>query len=424
MRRATLPYNIIGGFSFYERMEVRDIIAYLKLALNPNDTIALQRVINSPPRGIGKQTLDEIERRAKADELSPWETIAQIIQKPENLGTRAVTALKSFRGIVLRLAEMAGTIDTDEPQDISSNSPVSDVVRAAILDTGYESSLRAEKTDEAEGRLENLQELVNAAVDYDDQGLEGLREFIDHSALVSDQDQYKRDAPVTLMTVHSAKGLEFPLVFIVGLEDGLFPHSRSATDPAELEEERRLAYVAMTRAERFLYVTHAMKRRVYGEELASEPSQFLNEMPIDLLEDLSLGKSWLSFARGSSEIDYEHGEYRKEKKKYMGKTYDSVDSIAEFFKQRSRQLGEPKSKDEGFAAAKPGAAKSPSAAKSAAAAASAGEFVPGSYVKHSKYGRGLVLRREGAGESTKLTVSFPGYGQKKLVEKYAGLEKA
>jgi len=423
MRRATLAYNIIGGFSFYERMEVRDIIAYLKLALNPNDTIALQRVINSPPRGIGKQTLDEIERRAKADELSPWETIAQIIQKPENLGSRAISALRSFRSIVLRLAEMAGTIDSDKLPDVASSSPVSDVVRAAILDTGYEASLRGENTDEAEGRLENLQELVNAAVDYDDQGLEGLREFIDHSALVSDQDQYKRDAPVTLMTIHSAKGLEFPLVFIVGLEDGLFPHSRSATDPAELEEERRLAYVAMTRAERFLYVTHAMKRRVYGEELASEPSQFLNEMPIDMLEDLSLGKSWLSFARGSSEIDYEHGEYRKEKKKYMGKTYDSVDSIAEFFKQRSRQLGEPKTKDEGSAPQRPPAPKPSVGAKSSPTAAS-GEFVPGSYVRHSKYGRGLVLRREGAGESTKLTVSFPGYGQKKLVEKYAGLEKA
>src|SRR5690348_14977305 len=417
MRRATLAYNIIGGFSFYERMEVRDIIAYLKLALNPNDTIALQRVINSPPRGIGKQTLDEIERRAKAEELSPWETIAQIVQKPENLGTRAVTALRSFRGIVLRLAEMAGTIDSDKlPVElIASSSPVSHVVRAAILDTGYEAWLRAENTDEAEGRLENLQELVNAAVDYDDQGLEGLREFIDHSVLVSDQDQYTRDAGVTLLTIHSVKGLEFPLVFIVGLEDGLFPHSRSATDPAELEEERRLAYVAMTRAERFLYVTHAMKRRVYGEELASEPSQFLNEMPIDMLEDLSLGRSWLSFARGSSEIDYEQGEYRKEKKKYMGKTYDSVDSIAEFFKQRSRQLGEVKPKDEGFGASRSSSSSSgaarpssgsvkpssagkassgASAANSSSAGASAGEFVPGSYVRHSKYGRGLVLRRE------------------------------
>ena len=430
MRRANLTYNIIGGFSFYERMEVRDIIAYLKLALNPNDSIAFQRVINSPPRGIGKQTLDEIERRAKDLELSPWETIAKIIEKPENLGTRALSALRSFRQIVNRLGHMAGTIDTDEPAKLPTDEPVSSVVRAAIIDTGYEASLRSENTDEAEGRLENLQELVNAAVDYDEQGLEGLREFIDHSALVSDQDQYKRDAPVTLMTVHSAKGLEFPLVFIVGLEDGLFPHSRSATDPAELEEERRLAYVAMTRAERFLYVTHAMKRRVYGEELASEPSQFLNEMPIDMLEDLSLGKSWLSFARGSSQIDYEHGEYRKEKKKYMGKTYDSVDSIAEFFKQRSRQLGEipGKPRDQSVprsqnAPRSPGSPRNPGTTAANATSAS-GEFVPGSYVRHSKYGRGLVLRREGAGESTKLTVSFPGYGQKKLVEKYAGLEKA
>jgi DNA helicase-2/ATP-dependent DNA helicase PcrA len=404
MRRAGLQYNIIGGFSFYERMEVRDIIAYLKLALNPNDSIALGRVINSPPRGIGKTTIDEIERRAKDYELSLWETIANVIEQPGSLGPRAISSLKNFRGIVSKLAKLA-----DEP-DESSKEPVSDIVRAAIIETGYELALRGERTDEAEGRLENLQELVNAAVDYDEQGIEGLREFIDHSALVSDQDEYKRDAHVTLMTAHSAKGLEFPIVFVVGLEEGLFPHSRSASDRADLEEERRLAYVAMTRAERYLYVTHAMKRRVYGEELASEPSTFLNEMPSELLEDLSLGKSWLSFKGGSQQIDYEQGEYRKERKKYTGKTYDSVDSIADFFKQRTRQMGQT-------SGSVPNISKQEPAAKST-------EFTPGSYVRHSKYGRGLVLRREGAGESTKLTVSFPGYGQKKLVEKYAGLEKA
>ena len=408
MRRAGLQYNIIGGFSFYERMEVRDIIAYLKLALNPNDSIALQRVINSPARGIGKTTLDEIERRARDYELSWWETIAVITEQPGNLGSRAISALKSFRRIVNHLAELS------DPEKISdSTSPVSDVVRAAITETGYELALRSELTDEAEGRLENLQELVNAAVDYDEQGVEGLREFIDHSALVSDQDDYKRDAPVTLMTVHSAKGLEFPLVFVVGLEEGLFPHSRAASDRAELEEERRLAYVAMTRAERYLYATHAMKRRVYGEELASEPSTFLNEMPDDLLEDLSLGKSWLSFKHGSSTIDYEQGEYRKERKKYAGKTYDTADSIAEFFKQRNRQMGQTS-----------GSLPKISKPQTSSTPAPSNEITPGSYVRHSKYGRGLVLRREGAGESAKLTVSFPGYGQKKLVEKYAGLEKA
>jgi len=451
MRRAGLSYNIIGGFSFYERMEVRDIIAYLKLALNPNDSIALQRVINSPPRGIGKTTLDEIDKRAQDVGLSLWETIGLVIKQPGSLSPRAVNALRAFRRTIVRLGEMAGTdmgsaaVDegvtagmwtvkaearAEDPEHVTdSESPVSDIVRAAILDTGYETALRSERTDEADGRLENLQELVNAAVDYDEQGIEGLREFIDHSALVSDQDQYKRDAQVTLMTIHSAKGLEFPLVFIAGMEDGLFPHSRSAADPAELEEERRLAYVAMTRAERFLYVTHAMKRRVYGEELASEPSQFLNEMPIELIEDLSLGKSWLSFARGSTEIEYEHGEYRKEKKKYSGKTYDTADSIAEFFKQRNQQMGQTTGTstnrwERDQRAQKERREELRSRPVATPSVASSGEFVPGSYVKHSKYGRGLVLRREGAGESAKLTVSFPGYGQKKLVEKYANLEKA
>ena len=292
--------------------------------------------------------------------------------------------------------------------------------------------MKSEGTDEAEARLENLQELVNAAVDYDDQGISGLRDFIDHSALVSDTDQYKGDAPVTLMTAHSAKGLEFPLVFIVGLEDGLFPHSRSATDPAEMEEERRLCYVAMTRAERFLYVTHAMKRRVYGEELPSEPSQFLNEMPLDLMEDLTRGNSWLSFARGSAAIDYTSSEPRKERKKYEGKTYDSVDSIAEFFKQRGQQFGQAsgsarsasgygRKESTGFRAK--ASTPNPETRNSKPETSATAEFLPGSYVRHAKYGRGLVLRREGVGDGLKLTVTFPGYGQKKLVQKYANLEK-
>ena len=439
MRRACLQYNIVGGFSFYERMEIRDIIAYLKLALNPNDSIALARVINSPPRGIGKQTLEEIERRSREHGVSHWETISLIIEKPGTLGSRAISALKSFRKIILQLREMAGAnvIEDSDAEDQQSEirnpqsetlAPVSDIVKAAILNTGYEHALKSEQTDEADARIENLQELVNAAVDYDEQGIEGLREFIDHSALVSDADQYKRDAPVTLMTAHSAKGLEFPLVFIVGLEDGLFPHSRSATDPAELEEERRLCYVAMTRAEKYLYVTHAIKRRVYGEELASEPSQFLNEMPLELIEDLSRGNSWLSFARGSSAVNYEQGP-PKERKKYEGKTYNSVDSIAEFFKQRNQQLGQTVRGDGSEAQSTKSRFQSPASAhqhstSGSQSSTSQSDFVPGSYVRHIKYGRGLVLRREGVGDSLKLTVTFPGYGQKKLVQKYANLEQA
>jgi DNA helicase II / ATP-dependent DNA helicase PcrA len=451
MRRAGLQYNIVGGFSFYERLEVRDIVAYLKLALNPNDSIALARVINSPPRGIGKQTIEEIDRRARDSSVTAWEAISLIIENPENLGSRAISALKSFRKLVRDLGIMSGEVqspmsnaqspqgnletrnsqlETDLVPVSESASPVSDIVKAAILNSGYENTLKSEGTDEAEARLENLQELVNAAVDYDDQGIAGMRDFIDHSALVSDTDQYKGDAPVTLMTAHSAKGLEFPLVFIVGLEDGLFPHSRSATDPAEMEEERRLCYVAMTRAERFLYVTHAMKRRVYGEELPSEPSQFLNEMPLDLMEDLTRGNSWLSFARGSAAIAYPSSEPRKERKKYEGKTYDNAESIAEFFKQRGQQFGQASGgakpsvyarKEASFGKRVAGSQSETRNAKPDTVASP--EFAPGSYVRHAKYGRGLVLRREGVGDGLKLTVTFPGFGQKKLIQKYANLEK-
>jgi DNA helicase II / ATP-dependent DNA helicase PcrA len=439
LRRAGLAYNIVGGFSFYERAEVRDVVSYLKLALNPHDSIALMRVVNTPTRGLGKQTLDELDRRAKDYGVSLWEAIGIITEQPEGFSTRAAASLKKFQTIIEGLVARA------------QKETASEVVKAAILDTGYADALKAENTEEAEGRLENLQELVNAAVDYDKEEGGGLRDFIDAAALVSDTDQYKGDAPVTLMTMHSAKGLEFPVVFVVGLEDGLFPHSRAAADQAELEEERRLCYVAITRAESYLYITHAMRRRVYGEELASEPSQFLNELPLDTVEDLSRGASWLSFARSSSALESRHaaralrGETTREGR-YSGKTYDSVDSIAEFFRQRGDQIKrnaaaanpqpEPpaQQRQPGSAPARPtpppqGRASTPAgggrtASPSLSSSAAGGGFTPGTHVKHLKYGRGLVLRREGAGDAAKLLVSFPGFGQKKLVEKYAGLEKA
>src|SRR5258706_7873642 len=432
MRRSGLSYNIVGGFSFYERMEVRDIIAYLKLAMNQHDSIALQRVINTPARGIGKMTLDEIDVRSRELGVSYWDGITDLLADERRLGPGAAAALANFKKIVKGLAARAqsalqsGDLQTEEGEaraispstaplagqlgwdaeftedledsSVESSSPVSDLVKAAILDTGYENALKAENNEEAEARLENLQELVNAAVDYDEEGPKGLRDFIDLSALVADTDQYKADVPVTLMTAHSAKGLEFPLVFLVGLEDGLFPHSRSLSDASDIEEERRLAYVAMTRAERFLYVTHAVKRRVYGEELASEPSQFLNEMPLELIEDVSRGRSWLSFARGSHTLKGEAGSVRYEYdnqyseagsestieetsnkaggSKYTGKTYDSVESVEEFFRRRTAQMGSPRStpKSQGRSATpKPDTGSPPPLS-----------FGPGSYVRHSK----------------------------------------
>jgi DNA helicase II / ATP-dependent DNA helicase PcrA len=413
--------------------------------LNPSDDIALLRVINTPARGLGKTSLEELMFRAKDLGVSLWEAIALLTDNMSGITSaltpRAKDAFRSFKMIIETLQKSAAEVE-------GTDRKVSDVVIAAIDDTGYSLALRSENTDEAEARLENLEELVNAAVDYDNSEDMGLRDFIDHAALTADTDKYDRNAGVTLMTVHSAKGLEFPTVFLVGLEDGVFPHSRSLNDEKEMEEERRLAYVAITRAEKILYVTHAMRRRVFGEEMAAEPSQFLNEMPLELIEDLSYGSSWLSFARGStatanraaaSALRGERPTFEKKKNLYTGKTYNSTEAIAEFFKKR-----DPGSRDaEGPGRGDPmddrpieAARKEPSGFDKLRSQAtpkretadrksqSANGFLPGSHVRHEKYGTGLVLRREGSGDNVKLTVSFPGYGQKKLIEKYANLEKA
>jgi DNA helicase II / ATP-dependent DNA helicase PcrA len=430
LRRLRIDYNIVGGFSFYERAEVKDIVAYLKLTLNPADDIALLRVINTPARGIGKTSMDELFAVAKRISGSLWEAIQALAAGEKAAVTpRAKNAIVGFRDTIEKLRAKASAAS-------GTDKPVSDVVIAAIDDSGYSQMLRLENTDEAQARLENLEELVNAAVDYDRTPESGLRDFIDHAALTSDTDKYDTNAGVTLMTVHSAKGLEFPVVFIVGLEDGIFPHSRSLGDEKELEEERRLAYVAITRAEEVLYVTHSMRRRVYGEEMAAEPSQFLNELPLDLIEDLSRGPSWLSFARSAGSRDRfaaaagQGPGYTPEKPKstYTGKTYNSADAIAEFFKKKEhvsdraiRQAEEDRPL-KGYDKLR--AAASNNVRERRYEMENDDAIVPGSHVKHSKYGTGLVLRREGSGDNTKLTISFPGFGQKKLIQKFANLEKA
>jgi len=451
LRRMRIDYNIVGGFSFYERQEVKDIVAYLKLALNPQDDIALLRVINTPTRGIGKTTLDELQSKSAALGVSLWETVA-LIGEPmngvtANITTRARDAVLSFKKVIEKLQKkVAEVAETDKK--------VSDVVIAAIDDSGYSLMLRSENSDEAEARLENLEELVNAAVDYDRMADATIRDFIDHAALTADTDSLDSSARVTLMTVHSAKGLEFPIVFLVGLEDGIFPHSRSINDPKELEEERRLAYVAITRAEKLLYITHSMRRRVYGEEIAAEPSQFLNEMPLELIDDLSYGSSWLSFARSSTTRGSKYavsalkGERAaaapsKPKNLYTGKTYNTADAVAEFFKKkniepqpggldsdRNASVNErasdeltpapPRSSPSGFDKLRAIASEKPKSEDQGPKPT----FVAGAHVRHEKYGKGLVLRREGSGDNVKLTISFPGFGQKKMIEKFANLQKA
>ena len=408
-RRAGLRYNLVGGFSFYERAEVKDVIAYLKLALNPNDSIALQRVINTPARGIGKTTLDDIERRAKDFGVPHWETIGLIVEQ-NLLPARTTNALKSFRDIVTTLIAKAQT-------EVLTENGLPEIVKAAVIDTGYERALKEDGSDEAEARLLNLEELVNAAAESNTQG-ETLRDFLDHAALVADTDQIKSEAQVTLMTMHAAKGLEFPLVFIAGLEENLFPHSRARDNPAELEEERRLCYVAITRAEKYLYLTHALKRRVYGEEVPSEPSRFLNEFPRELIEDLSKGGSWLRYGKGEpagglTATPYPSKPYPsaynappKRAGTFQGKTYNNAEGVKEFFAKQGKQV------DTGGFEQK---ASKPEGRSSG--------YRANQRVRHAKYGQGLIVKVEGEGEDAKLTVNFPGYGMKKLIAKFAGLER-
>ncbi|HXF43192.1 MAG TPA: 3'-5' exonuclease, partial [Pyrinomonadaceae bacterium] len=490
LRRARIEYNIVGGFSFYERQEIKDVISYLKLALNPRDNAAFERVYNTPPRGLGKTTLAKIADHSKASGSSLWES-AKVLVTSDSLSIRSKNALLSFIQFIEKIKSKAES-------DGANQNFVSDLLVSAIEESGYAAMLRAENTEESLGRLENLEELVNAAAEYNANGLDGLREFIDHSALTSDADGIDERSRVTLMTIHAAKGLEFPIVFLVGLEDGIFPHSRSLDDQSELEEERRLAYVAITRAQKLLYLTHAMRRRFYGEDVPSEPSQFLDEIDRTVIEDISDGMSWLSLAAGShktsarrptitndSESSIKALEAKQPappkpiaspKTEWPGKTYNSVEAITEFFRSRAQKLDK-----KGFQASAPSAQSEPlgqsndkstdgypqrafldettaekgrpggslqnefakepqkpaekstpferlkafgeNAAPSKAENRHQEAFTAGTQVRHEKYGRGLVLRREGSGDNVKLTISFPGYGLKKLIEKYANLQR-
>jgi len=407
LRRRGVPYNIVGGFSFYERAEVKDLIAYLKLSLNPHDDIALLRVINSPPRGIGKTTQEALLESQRDLGVSLWATIAAAVQA-RTVSPRAGRALDEFREIIGGLARR-----------VESGEGVAELVKASSIDTGYIQALKEENSKEAEGRLMNIEELVNAAAEAERQR-ESLRDFIDHAALVADTDQYREDARVTLMTMHSAKGLEFPIVFIVGLEEGIFPHSRAYESEADLEEERRLCYVAITRAQKNLYISHAMKRRTFGEETAAEPSRFLNELPAELIEDVSPGPSWLKFRELPSSYSskperpagghtaYRDGQSRlKNTTNYKGKTYNSAESVGEFLAGRARKVATSSSQGQGHQ----NAGDAP------------GSLKVGSRVRHERYGQGVVLNCEGTGDDAKITVSFPGFGQKKFIAKYAGLEK-
>jgi DNA helicase-2/ATP-dependent DNA helicase PcrA len=509
MRRYQLKYHVVGGFSFYERAEIKDLISYLKVIHNPDDSVSLLRVINTPTRGIGKTTMDVVEQVALETGKSLRNAIWECVQRGL-LPARALQALKSFRDLIedaramlagtyvehlqeatLEDEEMRGYAPLDgrgrpsprgsrsesgenevtefdpaafdfgggehieaassdlgsDSVDDPKESPIegfrapggpantAEILKFLIDRTGYIKQLEEEDTPEAYSRIENLRELVNAAMDSKDRG-ETLDQFLDHAALVSDADAYDESAQITLMTLHAAKGLEFPLVFLCGLEEGLFPHSRTFLNPDDIEEERRLCYVGMTRAMDQLVLTRAVYRRRYGTDMpeASVPSRFLEEIPAELIEEMVKSRVGRALSPASTH-DYgrnrptrvsdgpsrrtgapdPHYSYEDEDQSaawaekptpspaYAGSKYNSIDNIAEFFASRGKKFSVPKVPVE-----------EPKGRRG---------FRPGQKVRHPKYGEGTVYQREGDGEEAKITVQFPRFGLKKLVEKYAQLEK-
>ena len=468
MRRYQLKYHVVGGFSFYERAEIKDMISYLKVIQNPDDTISLLRVINAPVRGIGKTTLETLERVALETGVSLWGAISATLKR-QLLPQRALGALKGFRDLIedgqamlagTYVERMERTAQQEEPTEAPAALALDDQIEfdpaafanesvarapspASVEDnadgeafrtpggpantaellkflidrTGYIKQLEEEDTPEAYSRVENLRELVNAAMDSRDRG-ETLDQFLDHAALVSDADAYDERAQITLMTLHAAKGLEFPLVCLCGLEEGLFPHSRTFLHPDDIEEERRLCYVGMTRAMDTLILTRAAYRRRYGTDLpeASVPSRFLEEVPAGLVESLGVPSRArrLAAAGEYSRAPAPHYSYEDEDQSvswetsrrsgasYSGQSYNSIENIAEFFASRGKKFKIPKL-----------AGEEPKGRRG---------FRPGQRVRHPKYGEGTVYQREGDGEEAKITVQFPRFGLKKLVEKYAQLK--
>jgi DNA helicase-2/ATP-dependent DNA helicase PcrA len=385
MQQFGLHYKVVGGFSFYQRAEVKDLLSYAKLAMHTDDDIALLRVLNTPPRGIGAKTADTLKSLAKDRGVSLWVALEAVLAGSQG----GLAPLREFHELMEALRK---DVETLEPADFLNH----------VLDrTGYLEMLEQRDTVEDAGRAENLRELVNAVAEGAAQG-ETLTDFMDRAALVSAADSVDERAPVTLLTLHSAKGLEFDHVFLAGLEEGVFPHSRSSGSEDELEEERRLCYVGMTRARETLTLTRAVYRRVYGNERVEDslPSRFLKEIPGELIETAPGSLADAGQTRRyepDPEYSYSAGEFERRVRRITSSASGTARG------QRA-----------------PSVSSTPRARK----AGSGGHPLIGVRVKHPTYGFGTIIGVDGEDDDRKLTVSFPDHGTKKLVERYANLVRA
>jgi DNA helicase-2/ATP-dependent DNA helicase PcrA len=386
LRRAGIAYRIIGGVRFYERREIKDTLSYLRLALNPHDDVSLRRVINVPARGIGKGVMDSLEGAtpAPSSEEGPpslWSKLVEVVEQ-RLVAPRAGTALAGFKSLVEELGQL------------TSESSVAVCVGKVLDRSGYLKDLREEHSEEAEGRIENLAELVSAAKEYESRAPEpSLAGFVDQLSLLSDADEEagSRDSHVLMMTLHSAKGLEFPTVVISGLEEGLFPHSRAVDDDAELEEERRLCYVGLTRAQRNVVLTSAARRRVFGDYQSTEASRFIDEIPLELVEEIPSRAFAANSLYGSQHG--RHGDY-------------GGGQARTFRREPRREEPRPTYAYEDEDQSAPGGLK------------------PGRKVTHPMFGPGTIVSVEPLDDDTKLVVRFAAVGTKTLRAKYAKLQPA
>lgn len=392
MRSHNIPYKLVGGVKFYERMEVKDILAYLKLIANPSDDIAVSRIINVPARGIGKTTVEKVEETGLQHKMSFLDATLYVAEH-RMVNSGAARKLREFRNLADSLREKA------------QGMKLSDLFIEILDATAYVVRLKEENTPESQARIDNLEEFANAIRQFEqERGEEAtLNNFLEEMALVSDADQIEEgDDYVTLMTLHISKGLEFPAVFIVGLEEGLFPSQRSMDDPDSIEEERRLMYVGMTRARKRLFLSHAVSRRVWGQEQSHPPSRFLKEIP----------------------EKYVHKQTRRKNAAFIDRFRDKYGTGAGGEAAALRPYGSDNMRPQRRRPVSSGGADSFDTMPDYENASQDGGrgFQKGMRVRHPTFGTGSIYEVEGTGEMQKVSVIFHDQTFKKFVVKYARLE--
>ncbi len=384
---ANIPYTVVGGVKFYERAEIKDVLAYTRLSIRPHDTPSIERVINVPARGIGDTTVKALTAEAEAKGVTLWEVIEGDLPF---VAERARKAVREFREIVRDLQR-------------ATTSSLPELFDYLLLRTGYRRMLAESNDPQDESRLENIGELVNSVREFHEANTSApLSEYLDSVTLLADVDQYDDQKGVTLMTLHSAKGLEFRVVFLAGMEEGILPHAQSRTETVDdLEEERRLCYVGMTRAKERLYCIHCHQRRIHGQLREQSPSPFLEEIPLEVREEVRLSSPRAS-ASSPSWRERPISASRHEAPRSSGR---GATNVVSFFSGsavafdpkaiRTASTSEPRSK----------------------------ELTRGARVRHEQFGDGVILRIEGSGTEAKLTVYFDRAGTKKFIAKYAKLTR-